>query len=421
MHRFSASSLLIALAAVVSHVVSGSPRPPHPKGVMRRVELGPRPYYLVNNMTDGPLKSKLESCQEMTMRPSTFSIGHRGGACLQFPEHSRESTMAGARMGAGILECDVTFTKDRQLVCRHSQCDLHTTTNIVAIPALNAKCAKPFAPASADGKTPASAKCCTSDVTLAEYKSLCAKMDASNASATTARDFLGGTPDWRTDLYATCGTPVDLRGHIAMVEALGRHHTPELKAPEVPMPFGGDYTHDMFAQQMIDAYKAAGVPASRVTAQSFEPRTLRYWLRKEPAFGKRAMLLDSSADGGRMADAVGNLTLYAGEGIRTMAPPMHYLVQVGADGTMEPSAYAVRAKELGLRLITWSLERSGPLALVHQKGDYYYGGVRDLVTKDGDLYEYVHVLASRVGVAGMFSDWSATVTYYANCMGIQVM
>lgn len=37
---------------------------------------------------------------------------------------------------------------------------------------------------------------------------------------------------------------------------------------------------------------------------------------------------------------------------------------------------------------------------------------------DGDLYELVHVLAEDVGVLGIFSDWSATVTYYANCFGL---
>ena len=63
-----------------------------------------------------------------------FSIAHRG-APLQFPEHTKESYEAGARMGAGIVECDVTFTKDGQLVCRHDECDLHTTTNIVNTPA----------------------------------------------------------------------------------------------------------------------------------------------------------------------------------------------------------------------------------------------------------------------------------------------
>ena len=40
-----------------------------------------------------------------------FSIGHRGGGTLQFPEHTKESHEAGACMGAGVLECDVTFTR----------------------------------------------------------------------------------------------------------------------------------------------------------------------------------------------------------------------------------------------------------------------------------------------------------------------
>ena len=48
--------------------------------------------------------------------------------------------------GAGIIECDVTFTSDRELVCRHSQCDLHTTTNILATP-LAEKCSRTFTPA----------------------------------------------------------------------------------------------------------------------------------------------------------------------------------------------------------------------------------------------------------------------------------
>ncbi|TWU77459.1 hypothetical protein ED733_006878 [Metarhizium rileyi] len=406
-------SLLVGFVTVSQ--VSASPCPAHPNAI-KNIDLGPRPYYLISNMTDGPLKSRLVSCKEMTMKASTFSIGHRGGACLQFPEHSKESNMAGARMGAGVLECDVTFTKDRHLVCRHSQCDLHTTTNIVNIPALNAKCTEPFIPAK-DGQ-PASAKCCTSDITLTEFKSLCAKMDASNATATSSGDYLGGTTNWRTDLYATCGKVMDHEEHIAMVEGLGLAHSPELKAPGVPMPFAGNYTHEMFAQQMVDNYKKAGVPASRVMFQSFEPKSIRYWLDNEPAFGQNAILLDESGDKpGSMSQAIQNLTLYAREGVRTMAPPMHYLVEV-KNGTMVPSAYAKKAKELGLGLISWSLERSGPLALVHSRGDYYYTSVQDVVTKDGDMYNYVDVLARQVGVAGMFSDWSGTVTYYANCFGI---
>ena len=52
-------------------------------------------------------------------------------------------------MGAGIQECDVTFTNDGQLVCRHDQCDLHTTTNILLTP-LAAQCTRPFSPAEFD-------------------------------------------------------------------------------------------------------------------------------------------------------------------------------------------------------------------------------------------------------------------------------
>ncbi len=116
------------------------------------VQLGPRPHYLVDDLPDGRLKARLQACGEGPFASTDFSIGHRGAA-LQFPEHTRQSYEAAARMGAGICECDVTFTKDRQLVCRHSQCDLHTTTNILAIPELAAKCSEPFTPAEFDPTT----------------------------------------------------------------------------------------------------------------------------------------------------------------------------------------------------------------------------------------------------------------------------
>src|SRR5262245_61211699 len=115
------------------------------EGKGHSVQLGPRPFFLVNDMQDGRLKSELQACSAGPFKPSNFSIGHRGAA-LQFPEHTRESYEAGARLGAGILECDVTFTKDKQLVCRHAQNDLHTTTNIL-VTSLASKCIQPFTPA----------------------------------------------------------------------------------------------------------------------------------------------------------------------------------------------------------------------------------------------------------------------------------
>src|SRR5690348_10502752 len=69
----------------------------------QEAQLGPRPFYLVDKMKDGPLKMQLGQCTG-PFRKSDFSIGHRGAA-LQFPEHSRESYLAAARMGAGVIEC----------------------------------------------------------------------------------------------------------------------------------------------------------------------------------------------------------------------------------------------------------------------------------------------------------------------------
>lgn len=107
------------------------------------IQVGPRPDWLVDDMDDGPLKDRLQQCENKPMGRTDFSIGHRG-APLQFPEHTMESYVAAAKMGAGIVECDVAFTADRELVCRHAQNDLHTTTNIVTIPELNAKCTQPL-------------------------------------------------------------------------------------------------------------------------------------------------------------------------------------------------------------------------------------------------------------------------------------
>ncbi len=53
----------------------------------REAQIGPRPFYLVDKMKDGPLKQKLSQCTG-PFHKTDFSIGHRGAA-LQFPEHSQ--------------------------------------------------------------------------------------------------------------------------------------------------------------------------------------------------------------------------------------------------------------------------------------------------------------------------------------------
>jgi glycerophosphoryl diester phosphodiesterase len=376
------------------------------------IQLGPRPFYLVVNMDEGPLKERLQACADGPFRKSDFSIGHRG-ACLQFPEHTKESYEAGARMGAGILECDVTFTKDRELVCRHSQCDLHTTTNILATP-LAEKCTQPFVPADPVAGTPASAMCCTSDITLAEFKTLCGKMDAFNPNATTVAEFLGGTPPFRTDLYSTCGTLVTHAESIELIDSMGLKFTPELKAASVTMPYEGTFTQEMYAQKMVDEYRAAGIAPNRVFAQSFNLNDVLYWLANEPRFGRQAVYLDDRVDQpGGYDIAVAGMPDIAAQGVRIIAPPMWALVTLNSSGSIVPSTYATAAKGAGLDIVTWTLERSGPLA---SGGGYYFQSVTDAIDNDGDYFTLLDVLARQVGVLGVFSDWAATTTYYANCM-----
>ena len=407
--------------AVVGHQPErGEGRDPQGRPDPRRapnVQLGPRPYFLVENMDEGPLKRRLQSCSEGPFRRTDFSIGHRG-ACLQFPEHTRESYLAGARMGAGIMECDVTFTSDRQLVCRHSQCDLHTTTNILAIPELAAKCSQPFTPYDPVSGKAASAQCCTSDITVAEFKRLCGKMDASNPRATTVAEFLGGTASFRTDLYATCGTLLTHAESIELFAGLGLKFTPELKEASVPMPYQGDYTQEKYAQQLIDEYRAAGVSPGNVFAQSFNLNDVLYWLASEPAFGKQAVYLDARVDTpAGYATAVAGMGALAARGVRIVAPPMFALVQLDARKQIVPSDYARAARAAGLDIITWTLERSGFLS--QGGGGYYYQQVGPVIDNDGDMLTVLDVLARKVKIRGIFSDWPATVTYYANCMGLE--
>ena len=383
----------------------------------QNIQVGPRPYYLVEAMDESPLKNQLESCSEGPFHPTEFSIGHRGAA-LQFPEETKEALEAGARMGAGILECDVTFTKDRQLVCRHSQCDLHTTTNILAVPELAAKCTTPFTPANPATGTPAAAMCCTSDITLAEFKTLCGKMDGANPNATNVADYMNGTPRFRTDAYATCGTVLSHNEYIKLVSQLGTKFTPELKAASVPMPFQGNYTQEQYAQQMIDEYKAAHVSPRRVFAQSFNLNDILYWLGHEPGFGAQAVYLDDQVDvpGGYDA-AVARIPDVAAKGVKIIAPPTWALVTLDGNSHIVPSNYAKAAKAAGLDIITWTLERSGPLATTG-RSDYYYQSVTPAIHNDGDTFVLLDVLAKKVGIRGIFSDWAGTVTYYANCNGL---
>ncbi|MBX2804687.1 MAG: glycerophosphodiester phosphodiesterase [Hyphomicrobiales bacterium] len=388
------------------------------------IQIGPRPYYLVDKLSDGELKTKLQSCTNGPFRKSNFSIGHRG-APLQFPEHTKESYTAAARMGAGILECDVTFTKDAELVCRHAQCDLHTTTNILATP-LAAKCEQPFAAAEfdADGNLvkPASAKCCASALTLAEFKSLEGKMDASDPTAKTVETYMGGTAGFRTDLYATGATLMTHKESIELFKSLGVGMTPELKGVDADTGFGeSGLTQESYAAKMIQDYIDSGVAPESVWAQSFNFDDVLYWIKAFPDFGKQAVFLDDRDPKEMVANppSVEDFAKLKGQGVNIIAPPMPTLLTV-ADGKIVPSDFAKNAKEAGLDIISWSLERSGRIGadIKDKGGNYYFDTTLDALENDGAIMTTIDVLSRGVGIIGLFSDWPATTTYYASCYGL---
>ncbi|MCG9665099.1 glycerophosphodiester phosphodiesterase [Vibrio mediterranei] len=401
--------ILTAVAGVLMAVSSASVWADEP------ANLGPRPAYLVNSMDDSPLKDKLQSCSNGAFERSDFSIGHRGAA-MQFPEHTKESYLAAIEMGAGVLECDVTFTKDKQLVCRHSQSDLHTTTDVLAHPDLAKKCIIPFQPADPSTGKDAQVECRTSDFTLAEFKRLKGKMDGANPKATTIEEYMQGTPSWRTDLYAQSGTLMTHAESAALFKKHGVKVTPELKSAAVEMPFDG-FSQEMYAQKLIDELKAAGFAPSDTYVQSFNLDDVKYWIAETPEFGEQAVYLDDRVyEQKDFVASLENMKDLHKQGVNIIAPPLFALVQLDDKGQIVASDYAKLAKQADLDIIAWTLERSGPL---NNGGGWYYQSVKPAITKDGDMMVMLDVLAKDVGVLGVFSDWPATVTYYANCMDIE--
>jgi glycerophosphoryl diester phosphodiesterase len=376
----------------------------------------PRPVALVAGLEDGPLKRELAACADNPVRRTSFSLGHRG-APLHYPEHTRESYVAAAAMGAGIIECDVTFTRDKQLVCRHAQDDLHTTTDILLTP-LAARCAEPFRPAQFDALgallEPAAALCRTSDITLAEFRTLRGKRDGFDPRARTVEEYVWGGKSAADVLGPSTGTLMSHADSITLFRQLGVQMVPELKQPVVTMPYDG-MSQQQFAQRLIDDYRAAGVSPGSVWPQSFDLGDILYWIEREPEFGRQAVYLEDAENVGQLPDAAEFRRLQA-QGVRIWAPPLFALLALDDRAAIVPSQSARDARAAGLELVAWSLERSGTLG-VGQNG-WYYQSIDTALRRDSDVLKVLDVLARQVQVRAVFSDWPATTTFYANCTGL---
>lgn len=434
--RSSASLAVGLLAAIIAVPASAGEHSHRWDGEDWRedlVQVGPRPFYLVEGMDDSALKRKLKSCEDKPVKRTNFSIAHRG-APLQFPEHTLEAYTAGARMGAGIVECDVTFTTDGELVCRHAQNDLHTTTNILTSQYAD-RCIQPFAPATLDANgnvtKAASAECRTSELTLDEFKSLRGKMDAFNRAALTALQFQSGTASWRTDLYTGRGTLLTFAESIVLNKKLGVKHTPELKAGDATSIAAVFGSQERYAQALIDELQANGVRPRDAFPQSFNPNDVLYWVRNT-RYGHQAVFLvdyNTTTDNIILFDTTGKQLLTRDEqnaffkqlrsaGVKIVAPSFNALLTVQGDRIV-PTVLAKDLRSLGFDLISWSFERVDLRRGAAGVGSYYDfdpNGVA--IKKDSDMYKALDVLAKDVKLIGLFSDWPATVSYYASCMGL---
>jgi len=183
------------------------------------------------------------------------------------------------------------------------------------------------------------------------------------------------------------------------------------------MPFGGNYTQEHYAQQLVDEYKAAAVEPQHVYLQSFNWQDILYWLKHEPEFGRQAVWLDgryeqAGFDPMRDESWQPSMTELKAAGLNIIAPPLWVLL-TQQQGRIVPSKYAIAAKAAGLNIIAWSLERSPPLS---QGSDWYYQSLPDIAINDDAVLQVLDVLARDIKVMGVFSDWPGTTSFYANCM-----
>jgi glycerophosphoryl diester phosphodiesterase len=185
---------------------------------------------------------------------------------------------------------------------------------------------------------------------------------------------------------------------------------PELKEPSVRLPFNG-VSREQLAQRVIDEYRAAGVAASDVLPQSFDRRDVEYWIRHEPDFGEHAVLLDNVSLP-ITAPRAGLLRRYKAAGINAWAPPLFVLLDLDADGRIVPSRTARAARGGGARHPRVDARAFGQSRCGDQQ---FYRTIDSATTREGDVMEVMDVLAREVGVRGIFSDWPATVSFYAGC------
>lgn len=236
----------------------------------------------------------------------------------------------------------------------------------------------------------------------------------------------GGTADWRTDLYQTgCPAVVTHKESIDIISRNGGKFTPELKAPEVTMPFNG-LSQDAFVAKLVKEFEDAKIPPENVWIQSATFSDLVY-LTANTTFGKQAVALDFE-DGRLAANDQAWIDNLKAKSVQILAPPTYKLVaanpiagQVGQKDFV-PSDFAKKIKASGLDIITWTLSRTGPPLDKPTPTDYYWSSLqgKNLTLTEGSNFDLLDVFYQDVGILGIFDDWPAVTAFYANCAGIKL-
>jgi len=356
---------------------------------------------LVDGLPSGILKNRLSVCSSEPLRVSEFSISHRG-APLGYPEHTQEGYLAAIEMGAGSIECDVVLTKDKQLVCRHSQCDLHRTTNILQTD-LSGSCVEPFEPWKLGSQ--ASAKCCASDITLSEFKSLCGRADNIDLKAGSIDEYLKDRSTMGIINQVGCGTLLSHQESISLIGKHGRKYIPELKKMDAVSLRTMNLSLEGYADLLLEEYRKLEVEPSKVFPQSFDRRVVDHWLARYPDYASNVVYLDGRGRNPLFLPSRRDMDQLFKQGLRYIAPPIPMLLKQDDEGNLRETAYARYANQSGLKLITWTMESR-------------LSDIAGFSTQESDRLRVLDALAQRAKVFGVFSDWPATVTRYANCMGL---
>ena len=347
---------------------------------------------------------------------------------LQFPEHTKESHEAGARMGAGILECDVTFTRDGELVPPRSVRPAHDDEYPAdsrsggemhpTILAGGVRC--PRAPH--EGRIGALLH---QRPDRGRVQRLKGKMDASNPNARGTR-IPGGTANWRTDLYSTGGTLLTHKESIELIKALDGKYARSSKGPTVRRRYrsnrcsaprriraGDDQRLQGGAGPTLESLGAvvqqsrrADVDPDRSAVRSpgrvlWTMRMFRPMFRAQPicsAMPKRASASLRRRCGCCCPPATAGLCRRNTQ--RTPRPPA---------STSSPGRSNARANR----------GRGAADPGHHESVVLLPDDPRRPAQRRRHHAATLDVLARDVGILGIFSDWSGTVSYYASCMGLK--